>query len=255
MLIVQGVNMVINYDFPPSAVEYIHRIGNWEITLALLSLCKTFVWMDVISLLTRQGVRDVLVAADTLLPFSRNQTRPPCEGKTAVLCHAHDAQHCKCHAQFRLWCPWLDARHSPEVRDRYNGFMWMIFSLAYLFSDSPGRKFVRVSFRVMGLQRRWKPGERTRSETRNEGMVLPLLLLHKIDFLLFRIEAKAKAKSSWTSWYLSVESLSTTINYFEWVAAQKKKRKSRKYNYPIPDSKLKHNRHFYSLSPQLCSSW
>ena len=23
----QGVNMVINYDFPPSAVEYIHRIG------------------------------------------------------------------------------------------------------------------------------------------------------------------------------------------------------------------------------------
>lgn len=23
----QGVNVVINYDFPPSGVEYIHRIG------------------------------------------------------------------------------------------------------------------------------------------------------------------------------------------------------------------------------------
>ena len=32
----KGVNMVINYDFPPTAVSYIHRIG--EVTALLLGL-------------------------------------------------------------------------------------------------------------------------------------------------------------------------------------------------------------------------
>jgi hypothetical protein len=26
----KGVNLVINYDFPPSAISYVHRIGNYR---------------------------------------------------------------------------------------------------------------------------------------------------------------------------------------------------------------------------------
>lgn len=34
----KGVNLVINYDFPPSAISYIHRIGKrWSNLLAVES--------------------------------------------------------------------------------------------------------------------------------------------------------------------------------------------------------------------------
>ena len=32
-----GVNMVVNYDFPPSAVSYIHRIGRTILLFGLIS--------------------------------------------------------------------------------------------------------------------------------------------------------------------------------------------------------------------------
>ena len=33
----KGVNMVVNYDFPPSAVSYIHRIGRTILLFGLIS--------------------------------------------------------------------------------------------------------------------------------------------------------------------------------------------------------------------------
>ena len=36
----KGVNLVLNYDFPTSAVEYIHRIG--QFSLQCVSSCQLF---------------------------------------------------------------------------------------------------------------------------------------------------------------------------------------------------------------------
>lgn len=34
----KGVNLVVNYDFPPSAISYIHRIGTYYCKLLLFSI-------------------------------------------------------------------------------------------------------------------------------------------------------------------------------------------------------------------------
>ncbi len=36
----KGVNLVVNYDFPPSAISYIHRIGNFDHIVGLLNDCS-----------------------------------------------------------------------------------------------------------------------------------------------------------------------------------------------------------------------
>lgn len=36
----KGVNMVINYDFPPTAVSYIHRIGKFEKAFLIIMVCQ-----------------------------------------------------------------------------------------------------------------------------------------------------------------------------------------------------------------------
>lgn len=59
----KGVNLVVNYDFPPSAISYIHRIGTY---------CKSLLFsIFYINLLIFQVERDAPVGLAKQLLFSQ----------------------------------------------------------------------------------------------------------------------------------------------------------------------------------------